>query len=318
MSDLSNVPATGDGAYVPPSAGAALRAAREGAGLSIDAVAQQLKLAPRQVQALEGDDFARLPGRTFVRGFVRNYARYVGLDPDEVVALLPGADVAPSLERPTITPSGRPMGELPADAPARRSFARWLIPLALIAIVAAAGLYEFRRPQPEPRRASADKAAPAPPSVTATGGGTTTASLPNPLGAGEAPATPPSGGPMAEPAAALPPGASPAAVAPAAAAPAATEPAAATDAGKAAPAAAGSDAALVLTFRGTSWVQVKDRNGNVVFAQTGQPGTTQSVTGALPLDIVIGNAAGVGATFRGQGVDLAPYVRGNVARLSLK
>ena len=57
------------------SAGALLRDAREAAGLSIDAVAQQLKLAPRQVQALEDDDFAQLPGRTFVRGFMRNYAR---------------------------------------------------------------------------------------------------------------------------------------------------------------------------------------------------------------------------------------------------
>ena len=40
-------------------AGAQLRAAREAAGLSIDDVAQQLKLAPRQVQALEDEDFAR-------------------------------------------------------------------------------------------------------------------------------------------------------------------------------------------------------------------------------------------------------------------
>ena len=67
-----------------------LRMAREAAGLSIDAVAQQLKLAPRQVKALEDDDFAELPGRTFVRGFVRNYARLLRLDPEAVVAALPG------------------------------------------------------------------------------------------------------------------------------------------------------------------------------------------------------------------------------------
>ena len=45
------------------TAGTRLRTAREAAGLSIDAVAQQLKLAPRQVQALEDDDWERLPGR---------------------------------------------------------------------------------------------------------------------------------------------------------------------------------------------------------------------------------------------------------------
>ena len=63
--------------------------AREAAGLSIDAVAQQLKLAPRQVKALEEDDFAQLPGRTFIRGFMRNYARLVRLDPEALLASLP-------------------------------------------------------------------------------------------------------------------------------------------------------------------------------------------------------------------------------------
>ena len=67
---------------VPASAGALLRAAREGAGMTIDAVAQQLKLAPRQVRAIEEGDFSHLPGRTFVRGFIRNYARLVRLDVD--------------------------------------------------------------------------------------------------------------------------------------------------------------------------------------------------------------------------------------------
>jgi len=64
----------------PRDAGAMLAAAREAAGLSIDAVAGQLKLAPRQVRAIEAGDFAALPGRTFVRGFARNYARLLGLD----------------------------------------------------------------------------------------------------------------------------------------------------------------------------------------------------------------------------------------------
>ena len=62
------------------TAGAYLRASREAAGLSVDVVAQQLKLAPRQVRAIEEDDYARLPGRTFVRGFVRNYARLLGIE----------------------------------------------------------------------------------------------------------------------------------------------------------------------------------------------------------------------------------------------
>ena len=77
MSGESAAPVRDAESDAAASAGARLRDARMAAGLSIDAVAQQLKLAPRQVQALEDDDFAQLPGRTFVRGFMRNYARLV-------------------------------------------------------------------------------------------------------------------------------------------------------------------------------------------------------------------------------------------------
>ena len=62
--------------------------AREAAGLSLDQVAQQLKLAPRQVKALEDENFGELPGRTFSRGFVRNYARLLNLDPEDLLLAL--------------------------------------------------------------------------------------------------------------------------------------------------------------------------------------------------------------------------------------
>ncbi len=81
----------GDAAVEPLPAGAVtgsgarLRAAREAAGLSVDQVAQQLKLAPRQVKALEDENFAELPGRTFSRGFLRNYARLLNLDAEDLL-----------------------------------------------------------------------------------------------------------------------------------------------------------------------------------------------------------------------------------------
>src|SRR6185437_16435551 len=127
------------------SAGAKLKAAREAQTLTIEAVAQQLKLAPRQVKALENDDYGHLPGRTFVRGFARNYARFVHLDPDAVVALLPNADAAPALERPGFGPVRRPMGELPMDRAPRRSPLRWSFPLVLVVIVGVAAYYEYLR-----------------------------------------------------------------------------------------------------------------------------------------------------------------------------
>ena len=60
--------------------GAELRRARESRQLSVNEVANALKISVRQVEALEADQWERLPGRTFVRGFVRNYARYLHLD----------------------------------------------------------------------------------------------------------------------------------------------------------------------------------------------------------------------------------------------
>jgi len=297
----------------PPTVGEELRAAREGSGLSIDDVAQQLKLAPRQVRALEEDDYAKLPGRTFVRGFVRNYARAFGLDAEDLVARLPGGE--PSLERPTITPSGPPMGSMPA--PVQRNWARWAIPLLLVAIVGAAGIYEMRRPQSDTRRSAApDKTATSPVVPAPSAGGPT--ALPNPLAsdassaAGAASPSPAGADGTSTPAAGAPDaggGTAPASTAPAATAPGAPATGAAANAG---------EPLLVLSFQRSAWVQVKDRNGNVLLAQNAPAGSTQAVAGPLPLDLVVGNASDVTATFRGQPVDLAPFVRGNVARLSLK
>ncbi len=73
------------------SVGAALREARERAGLSVEDVANRLKFAPRQITALERDDFANLPETAFVRGFVRSYARMLQLDEVRLLAALPGA-----------------------------------------------------------------------------------------------------------------------------------------------------------------------------------------------------------------------------------
>src|SRR5262244_3600486 len=127
----------------PDGPGARLRAARENAGLSLDQAAQQLKLAPRQVQALEDEDFAHLPGRTFTRGFVRNYARLLNLDPEELLALMPNASNAPALEAPLLHSTGAMIAELPASEPGGPNLARWLIPLVLVACVVAAASYEW-------------------------------------------------------------------------------------------------------------------------------------------------------------------------------
>lgn len=62
--------------------GQQLRRAREARGLDVSQLATSLRIAPQVVEALEQDDYARLPSAVFVSGYIRSYARLVGLDPE--------------------------------------------------------------------------------------------------------------------------------------------------------------------------------------------------------------------------------------------
>ncbi len=89
---------------VPFSVGTALRDARVHHGLSMDEVSNRIKFAPRQIEALEADDFVRLPEIAFVRGFVRSYARLLQIDDVPLLAALPHApEQSMSLEAKALT-----------------------------------------------------------------------------------------------------------------------------------------------------------------------------------------------------------------------
>ncbi|WP_310449199.1 helix-turn-helix domain-containing protein [Sulfuritalea sp.] len=81
--------------------GFVLRRARESRGQSIADVVQVIRFSARQIEALERDDYASLPGSTAVRGLVRNYAKFLKLDAAPLLAQLdpavpvPEADVRP-------------------------------------------------------------------------------------------------------------------------------------------------------------------------------------------------------------------------------
>ncbi len=75
--------------------GMTLRRAREGMGLSAHDIANRIKFSPRQVEALEANDFENLPRTTFLRGFVRSYARVLQLDEAPLIAALPHDPVTP-------------------------------------------------------------------------------------------------------------------------------------------------------------------------------------------------------------------------------
>ncbi len=84
---MSEAPANSGLATVPDrQPGRQLAAARANCGLSVADVARHLKLSAWQIDALEADDYRRLPGAVFVRGFIRNYAHFVKLDPASLLA----------------------------------------------------------------------------------------------------------------------------------------------------------------------------------------------------------------------------------------
>ena len=62
--------------------GEQMRAAREGWGLSVDAIAKRTRIRPQYIIAVEAEDFAALPTRVFARGFVMTLARELGLNPE--------------------------------------------------------------------------------------------------------------------------------------------------------------------------------------------------------------------------------------------
>src|SRR6266498_3884435 len=71
-----------------------LRRERELRHISLDDVAERTKISRRYLEAIEESRYDRLPGETFVRGFIRSYAKFVGLDPDETMLVYTQAHVA--------------------------------------------------------------------------------------------------------------------------------------------------------------------------------------------------------------------------------
>ncbi|MER3449614.1 MAG: hypothetical protein C4315_07550 [Chloroflexota bacterium] len=83
-----------------PLPGQLLRAARQERGLTLEDAEQGTRIRREFLEALEADAYERLPAPVYVRGFIRVYARWLGLDPEQVVGLYP--------IRPT-TPEFRPL-----------------------------------------------------------------------------------------------------------------------------------------------------------------------------------------------------------------
>lgn len=135
--------AEGDGAAVTLGSsrvGEQLRLAREARNLSLGEAAQSLKLAPRQVEALESENWGALPGNTMIRGFVRNYARLLNLDADVLMRAL---DAAQLQQAPQLEASAGTSASLPQASSRRVERRDWLAVLAGLLLLGLAGLAYF-------------------------------------------------------------------------------------------------------------------------------------------------------------------------------
>jgi cytoskeleton protein RodZ len=107
-----------------------LRRTREEKGLSLDQAMEATRIRKEFLQALEEEDLDRLPAPVYVKGFLRNYASFLGLNPQDVLSLLPTPeDTTPS------TPTA-PVASM-LDQPLEPASLRRLWPLAALLLVIA-------------------------------------------------------------------------------------------------------------------------------------------------------------------------------------
>ena len=291
------------GSSDPRGVGEELRGARERLGWSLADVAANLRIRHPYLAALEEGRVADLPGTTYAVGFVRAYAKLVGLDPDDLSRRLRanmGADRKTELEFPAPVPDrGVPAGVV-------------VLLGVLLAIGAYVGWYRASgdRPGPTPVQAVPDRLATLPdPSSAAPAkpaGKPEPASGASSQGHGANPPAPspisPSGSlasvPPSSAAAAVPPTGTPAATpgGTAASSAVASPPASGASAPGAAPTAPSADTShIVLRARSDTWVQVRERQGQVLLNRVLRSGETWQVPPQSPgqqLLLTTGNAGG--------------------------
>ena len=315
----------------PPSLGQVLAAERERQSLSRADVAQRLHMSAYQVEAIETGDYTRLPRGTFLRGFVRNYAKVLGLPADEALRLL--VDSGAGVGRPGIVV---PTQNIRFDPLADR-LSNPYVKAAVIATVALAigfaGMYWWlfvRTAPPAVARKPAGEVASTPVAPAAT---------PAPVIAASAPAFPAEASradaAKAETmrAEAMRAEAAKAETAKAEAARAETirADAAKAEAARLARAAAKAEApkaerpkvltdASVLKFRfkGESWVEIRDAKGRILLSRLNAPGSEAEVAGKPPFNVVVGNAPEVQLFYNDQEFDLEPHTRVAVARFTVE
>ena len=282
-----------------------LSTARRQQQLELKSVASQLHLNSDVVAALESGDESALPAMTFVRGYIKAYARLLGLDDKQILALIPAAE--------GYQPA--PLKAVGMRSPRRRQpLGKWLLWAAGVAGLVMLMIYavplverlwnrgaesgpsadenalplpaeehQGLQPMELPALEEADQAAPEEAAVVPESEFDT---------AGEAPAVEAELSPPVSGAAQV----------------ASETPAVAEIAGP---------ALIILRFSEDSWVEMES-HGRKLVVGTQTAGSERSVRAEPPVQILLGNAPGVAIEYRGKPVDLTRYRRGKVARLVLE
>ena len=276
------------------SLGQTLREAREGLGFSVADVAAQIKFAPRQIEALEADDYKSLPETAFVRGFVRSYAKILKLDAQELLSNLTKAKSVSG----ELTPASVDV-PFPDDSWGQKQNLIWLgVALLLAVLVVVFAVWNYTSGSPVMQKTkSVETPVPLPAEIQAS------QTVDEPAADSVAPSKAEKGKS------------------------AATEPVEKRADRNKSHADAASEAqsqpvnvlpkpdlppnpgSLRLEFDEESWIEIKDRDGSILKSQVYQPGEDAIVQGNMPFTVLIGHAPSVRLYFKDKQVDLAPFTR---------
>lgn len=306
-----------------PTPGMQLAMRRQEWNWTVEQVASQLNLAPRQILAMEADDYGALPGMAVARGFIRSYAKLLKLDSGPMLAQI--AKAPGSMEQSIPLRRAIPSTTFQPHRGATRArqggpLKVLLVSGVVIAAVLAVTVFSQREQlagfMPAPLTGLLERAPAAADAPVAGGpadGKVLDTDVAAPLHQAE-PASQP--GAAAQAPAGMTPELSPPRANVAAASPApvvSTAPAASTPAS-----AAQSSNSLVLSMRQDSWVEVRRADNTTITSRVMRAGSTETFELTGPLSVTVGNASGVNATVRGTPLDLAATTRNNVARISIK
>ena len=279
--------------------GERLRSAREAISLSVEEVAARLHLDTRTISNLEADNYDELPAPTFVRGYLRSYARLLNIAAEPIID---GFDRR-GLEPPPLVADISTSDEVKASDPTMK-FATIVIAVVLLSGVAIWAQSQFDvawLTQDGSDGVAEGSGGPTlrPPDAVAPGG-SDTGSLPvegptqgtQPLVVTE-PATPAQTDPIVP-----------------VVQPPQPETTAATE-------VVNTVGRLVLRVRASSWIEVYDRDGERRYYGTGKAGDTIDVEGPEPFNVLLGFADGVRVEYNGQQFDPEPFTARGLARFKL-